>query len=408
MKQLIGPFNQILTLNNLPLKGALSDDQMQIVIDGGIMVEEGRIKKIDAFHKLQSEADQITKVDGDYVAMPGFIDSHTHMCWGGHRAEDYALRTSGATYQDILNRGGGIHETVRKTTVATDENLKKTLTGRIDRHISDGITTTEIKSGYGLSVEQELRILRLINETKTISAIDLVPTCLAAHVCPAKFADKKAFLDYLISDLFPILKAEKLTNRIDIFTEEGAFDVDISRHYLSSAKQMGFDVTVHADQFSTGGAKLAAEIGAVSADHLESTTDEQIEFLAKSDTVATVLPGASLGLGMQYAPARKLLDANTCVAISTDWNPGSAPMGDLLLQACVMGAAEKLSTAEVLAGITYRAARALRLDDVGILKPGCKADFIAFKVADFREIFWHQGKLKPTLVWKNGNELIGN
>jgi len=168
-------------------------------------------------------------------------------------------------------------------------------------------------------------------------------------------------------------------------------------NFLQKAKEMGFAVTVHADQFTTGGSELAAEVGAVSADHLEATKDRDIKLLAKSETVAVALPGASLGLGMQYAPARKLLNAGACLAIASDWNPGSAPMGDLLMQAAVLGAAEKLSTAEVFAGLTFRAAQALRLTNRGTLATGTPADFHMYPTNDYREILYNQGRLRPLI-----------
>jgi imidazolonepropionase len=168
--------------------------------------------------------------------------------------------------------------------------------------------------------------------------------------------------------------------------------------YLKKAKEMGFEVTVHADQFTTGGSEVAVKIGAISADHLEASGEREIKLLANSDTVAVTLPGASLGLGMQYVPARKLLDAGACLAIASDWNPGSAPMGDLLMQAAVMSAAEKLSTAEVFAGLTFRAAKALNLSDRGILAAGMKADMQAYPCGDYREILYHQGRLKPLTI----------
>jgi imidazolonepropionase len=205
-------------------------------------------------------------------------------------------------------------------------------------------------------------------------------------------------LNYVFHDLLPVIKNEKLSNRVDIFIEESAFDANNALTYLNRAKQMGFDITVHADQFTTGGSAVAVKSGAVSADHLEASRDAEIKILANSDTVAVVLPGASLGLGMAYAPARKLLDAGACLAIASDWNPGSAPMGDLLMQAAVMSAAEKLNTAEVFAGLTFRAAKALRLNDRGILAPGMRADLQAYPTNDYREILYQQGKLKPLII----------
>jgi imidazolonepropionase len=189
---------------------------------------------------------------------------------------------------------------------------------------------------------------------------------------------------------------------MDIFVEKGAFSTDLARPFLEQAKNSGFGITVHADQFTTGGSKLAVEMGACSADHLEASGDEEISLLAKSNVVAIALPGASLGLGMPFAPARKLLDGGVCLAIATDWNPGSAPMGDLLLQAALLSAFQKLTAAETFSAITFRAATALRIQDRGTLASGKKADMIAFPTKDYREILYHQGKLKPNIVWKNG------
>ncbi|MDP2059249.1 MAG: amidohydrolase family protein, partial [Flavobacteriaceae bacterium] len=229
------------------------------------------------------------------------------------------------------------------------------------------------------------------------------PTCLAAHIIPKDFeGDAPVYLHYITEKLLPILKREKLTNRIDIFIEQTAFSEKEATQFLNRSKQMGFQITVHADQFSVGGSAVAIEMGAQSADHLEASKTKEIEQLAASDTVAVVLPGASLGLGMPFAPARKLLDAGCCLAIASDWNPGSAPMGDLLTQAAVLGAYEKLSTPEVFAGLTFRAAHALGLEDRGRIQSGMLADLIGFPCGDYRDILYRQGNLKPELVWKNG------
>jgi imidazolonepropionase len=270
------------------------------------------------------------------------------------------------------------------------------------RHLQEGVTTCEVKSGYGLSVEAELKMLEAIKQVADNQAIDLITTCLAAHICPPEFADQKDYLNYILEHLLPEIQRLNLSKRVDIFVEETAFSEEYAKYYLLLAQEMGFSIAIHADQFSTGGSALAVEVGAVSADHLEASTEREMDSLAKSNTVAVVLPGASLGLGMAFAPARQLLDKGCCVAIATDWNPGSAPMGDLLMQAAVLGASQKLSTAEVFAGITYRAAAALELNDRGVLSPDYQANMIAFATNDYREILYQQGKLKPKFVWKRG------
>uniref|UniRef100_UPI00123E0609 amidohydrolase family protein n=1 Tax=Arenibacter lacus TaxID=2608629 RepID=UPI00123E0609 len=214
------------------------------------------------------------------------------------------------------------------------------------------------------------------------------------------------YLTEISTTLFPILKKENLAHRMDAFIEEGAYSPSTIAPYFKKAHEMGFDITVHADQFSTGGSAVAVEFGAVSADHLEASTDAEIKFLAKSNVIATALPGASMGLGCNYTPARKLLDAGASVAIASDWNPGSAPMGNLLLQAAVLGTFEKLTNAEVLSGITFRAAAALGLKDRGKIESGFLADMVAFPTQDYKEVLYHQGMLQPSMVWKNGKQIL--
>jgi imidazolonepropionase len=399
MKILHGPFTQILPLTGLPLKGALQDDQLQVIPDGGIVVENGLISAIGDFEALckQNPSAQINEIEGNNVLLPGFVDCHTHVCFAGNRAKDYAMRIQGKTYLEIAKAGGGIWDSVTQTRAADEALLTELLLKRIERHLAEGVTTIEIKSGYGLSVEQELKQLKAIKAASTQTKASLVATCLAAHMVPKDFnGSQSEYLEHILTDLLPIIKKENLTNRVDIFIEESAFNAENATIYLTKVKQMGFDITVHADQFTTSGSKVAVNIGAVSADHLEASRDEEIKSLANSNTVAVTLPGASLGLGMPYAPARKLLDAGACLAIASDWNPGSAPMGDLLMQAAVMSAADKLSTAEVFAGLTYRAAKALNMNDRGILAEGMKADLQVYPTNDYRQILYHQGRLKPT------------
>lgn len=402
MKKLIGPFKQIVTLENLPAKGAIDDEQLVIRENAGVLVNGDVIEAIDDFDTLAKSCDQVEKIEEDCVLLPGFVDAHTHICFGGSRARDYAMRVAGKPYLEIARAGGGILDSVRKTREAPLDTLVTSATQRASRHLAEGVTTCEVKSGYGLSVEAELKMLEAIQKVNDTHAIDIVPTCLAAHMRAPEYDDSVAYLNDVLDKLLPEVKARKLANRVDIFVEDTAFSVEEGRHYLNKAKAMGFDITIHADQFSTGGSALACEVGAISADHLEASTEAEVALLAKADTVAVVLPGVTFGLGMDYAPARKLLDQGACVAIATDWNPGSAPMGDLLMQAAVLGAVEKLTTAETFAGMTFRAAKALNLHDRGQLIAGQLADFVGFATDDYREILYHQGKLKPHKVWKRG------
>ena len=386
---------------NLPERGAISDNSLEIIDDGGVVIEDGKIIEVGDFLSLSKNDLDIREITYPCVLLPGFIDSHTHVCHYGNRSDEYAKRNSGISYQQILEEGGGIHNTMNSTSNSTDEQLTDDTLNRLKRHFQEGVLTCEVKSGYAPNLEDEVRMLRIINEIDSSNEIDLIPTCLAAHVTPKKYESSKKYLDSIVNDLLPIIKEENLSNRVDIFIEEKAFSVTEASNFLEKIKS-DFYITAHANQFTSGGLKVGVDNGAVSVDHLEVITDQEIDYLSKSDTTGVVLPGCSLGLGIPFAPARKLLDYNCKVSIASDWNPGSAPMGDLLMQASLLGSTEKLSNAEVLAGITCRAANALSLEDRGSLENGKIADMIGFKTNDFRDILYNQGKLKPSFICKRG------
>ena len=386
---------------NLPERGAISDNSLEIIDDGGVVIEDGKIIEVGDFLSLSKNDLDVKEITYPCVLLPGFIDSHTHVCHYGNRSDEYAKRNSGISYQQILEEGGGIHNTMNSTSNSTDEQLTDDTLNRLKRHFQEGVLTCEVKSGYAPNLEDEVRMLRIINEIDSSNDIDLIPTCLAAHVTPKKYESSKKYLDSIVNDLLPIIKEENLSNRVDIFIEEKAFSVTEASNFLEKIKN-DFYITAHANQFTSGGLKVGVDNGAVSVDHLEVITDQEIDYLSKSDTTGVVLPGCSLGLGIPFAPARKLLDYNCKVSIASDWNPGSAPMGDLLMQASLLGSTEKLSNAEVLAGITCRAANALSLEDRGSLENGKIADMIGFKTNDFRDILYNQGKLKPSFICKRG------
>ena len=278
---------------------------------------------------------------------------------------------------------------------------------RVHILLLQGITTIEIKSGYGLNANEELKMLRAIKKAQTKTEATLIPTCLSAHLKPKDFeGTSQDYLQYIIEGILPKVKEEDLAKRVDIFIEKSAFQPEESKNFLLKAKEMGFQITVHADQFTAGSSRIAVEVGAKSADHLEATIDDDISFLAHSDTVAIALPGASLGLGEPFSPARKILDKGGILAIATDWNPGSAPMGHLVTQASILATYQKLSTAEVLAAITFRAAFALDLEDRGVLATGKKADFITYETDHFQNILYNQGRLAPSQVYINGKSIL--
>jgi imidazolonepropionase len=396
---LIGPFRQIMTLRGLAIKGPLHDSDLEIFSEAGILLDQGYIIEVGDFSELKARAKTIIETEGDQVLVPGQVDSHTHICYAGSRSKDYALKLAGAGYADILASGGGIHHTVSETRKAGYGELLYLTSNRLDRARRQGVTTCEIKSGYGLDIDTEFRMLQVIRELGGVS------TCLAAHVLPESYGHPSAYLDHIRHELFPKLN-DVGCNRVDIFWDDVAFHGDAAHAYLKAASEAGFDLTVHADQFSTGGTKVAVALGAKSADHLEAITDDDIALLAASDTTATVLPGACLGLGMEFPPARKLLDAGASLVIASDWNPGSAPNGNLLMQASVLAMKQKLNTAETWAGITFRAALALGLYDRGRLKAGFRADFVSYPVADIREILYAQGTCAPSEVWIKGERIV--
>jgi imidazolonepropionase len=406
--KLTGPFTQLLTLSGLPLHGRIGDDQLEVIPDAGVLVEAEQIIAVGNWKALQKAYPQAKRVElvGERVAIPGLIDAHTHICFAGSRAMDFAARNAGISYLEIAAAGGGIWSTVTHTRQASQEQLTRSMLGRMDRLLSQGVTTVEVKSGYGLNAAEELKMLRAIKAAAEQHPLDVVPTCLAAHMKPRDFSGSNtAYLDYLLQELVPIIAKEGLAKRFDIFVEQSAFSPEEARPYLQALQQRGFDITIHGDQFTTGGSQLAVELNAHSVDHLEVSGQVDIDRLAKSSVVPVVLPGATIGLGCEWAPARKLLDAGCSLAIASDWNPGSGPQGHLLAQAAILATFEKLTTAEVLAGITQRAAHALRRSQVGTLQSGFLADFISFPCADYREILYQQGMMPVAEVWKGGEQI---
>lgn len=403
--KLIGPFKQIVTMKGLSLRGKISDDALQVIENAGILVHKGKIESIGDFETLKPNATELCEIAGEQVAIPAFVDCHTHICFGGNRANDFAMRNAGKTYLEIAAAGGGIWSSVVHTRKASEEELLASVLERINALVQLGITTIEIKSGYGLTLEDELKMLSVIKKAQEKTSATLVSTCLAAHTKPKDFEGNNAeYLQFILDDILPKVKEEHLSDRVDIFIEKSAFQPEESKNFLLKAKEIGFDITVHADQFTAGSSRIAVEVGAKSADHLEATADEDIEFLAQSETVAVALPGASVGLGEPFTPARKLLDAGAILAIASDWNPGSAPMGNLLTQASILATYQKLSTAEVLAGLTFRAAYALGLSDRGVLTEGMKADFVAYPTDNYQNILYKQGMLLPSQVFINGDK----
>ncbi len=404
---LIGPFKQVLTLRQLNDHGPLSDEQLEVLEDIGVEINQGKIIALIPWSQRKQGNAEIICLDQPYILTPGLVDCHTHLCYAGNRAIDYQYRLSGMSYAEMAQRGGGIKYTMKKTREASEGELYRLLKQRIMTHQKRGITTLEIKSGYGLSVADEYLHLKLIQRLQQESQSTIIATCLAAHVCPPEFKDKEEYLSIIAQELLPKIKAEHLCHRVDAFVEDSAFPANIIKPYLQYAQTLGFDLTIHADQFSSQGSKLAGALKAKSADHLEVSQRDDLEALQKGNVVAVALPGASMGLGCGYAPVRQALDLGLSVAIASDWNPGSAPMGDLMLQASVMGMACRLNSAEIWASMTTRAAKALGVDHlVGKIDIGYQADLLVYDCEQWQDILYQQGQLKPKMVISQGEVII--
>ncbi|MCZ6599702.1 MAG: imidazolonepropionase, partial [Acidobacteria bacterium] len=343
------------------------------------------------------------------VILPGLIDAHTHLPFAGERAGEFRLRLQGKSYEEIAAAGGGILSTVVATREATDDDLLAGCRTRMDRMLAFGVTTAEAKSGYGLSRDQELRLLRVVARAHDGHPLDLVPTLLAAHVLPPEFKDRRdAYVDLIIREIIPAAASEKLARFCDVFVEDGAFSVAEARAILAAGREAGMDLRVHVDQLTAGGgAELAAEMGAASADHLEHVSPAGMQALAAAGTVAVLLPVVDLFLRKTvYPPVAALLAAGVDVALATDCNPGSCMTENLPLAASLACLTTGLDTDDALAGITARAAHSLRLEDRGTLDVGAAADLAVFAVADRTTILYHFGINHCRTVVKNGQVVM--
>lgn len=325
------------------------------------------------------------------IVIPGLIDCHTHLAFGGWRADDFERRIKGDSYLQIAEAGGGIASTVAKTRALSEAELADRAEECLEDVVSLGVTTVEAKSGYGLTVADELKTLRAYRALASRQPVRLVPTFLGAHTVPPEYKERRAeYIKLVIDEMLPAVAQEKLATFCDAFVEASAFTHDESRAIFAAAKALGLVPKLHADQLTAnGGAELAAEVGAASADHLEHISDAGIAAMRKAGTVAVSLPLATLYLNASPLPARKLIDAGVPVAVATDFNPGSAPSWHLPLAMMLACNLQRMTPAEVLVGATRMAARALRRDDVGVLAPGKQADFALLEADDLTQWLYH-------------------
>jgi imidazolonepropionase len=414
---LITGASQLLTLRGRgPRRGAALAN-LGLIRDGAVLVRDGRVAAIGPRAKIEAlpEARAARKLDvGGRVVLPGFVDSHTHLVHAASRAEEYELKIAGASYEEIARKGGGILNSVKKLRAATAEALKRRARAALREFAAHGTTTVEAKSGYGLDVSSELKILRLHRDLAAEQPLEIVSTLLAAHVIPAEFratprgADE--YVRLVIDRLLPEVAQERLAEFCDVFCDRGAFTREQSREILEAGKSHGLAPRVHAEQLTrTGATQLAIKLDAASCDHLEQVNRADIAALGKSKTVATLLPGCDFHLGLkQYAPARALIDAGAIVALATDYNPGTSPtlsMSMILSLACTQF---RMTPAEAIAAATINGAYALRRErEIGSLEVGKSADLAVFEVEDYREIPYYFGVNKCSMTVKRGEVVWG-
>jgi imidazolonepropionase len=382
--------------------------ELAIICDGAMLIRDGRVIQTGAQREIESLIDSDCEVidAGGRLVMPGFVDAHTHPVFAGNRADEFEMRAAGGSYQEIAASGGGIRSTVVKTRAAGEDELFAASNRYCEWFMRSGTTTVEAKSGYGLTLEDEMKILRVIRRLGEETPLRFVPTFLGAHTAPDEYKDKRsAYVDLIVNEMIPLVAREGLARFCDVFCESGAFGVDESRRILQAARAYGMGLRAHADQFSrSGGSQLAAELGAMTADHLEYAGLSEISALKSTNVQPVLLPASVLMTGSQrYPDARAMIDAGLAVVLATDFNPGSSPTPSMLLVLTLASAQMKMSPAEAVTAATINAAHSLGLgDEIGSLEPGKHADFVIHDCDDYRELGYFAGVEHPVAVFVEG------
>jgi imidazolonepropionase len=363
-----------------------------IIRDGGMLILDGKIDSVGASEEIERKAGGAEIVDlAGRVVLPGFVDAHTHLVFAGNRLDDFERRARGETYEQIAKAGGGIWSTVEKTRTATETELLAQAKKHADWFLRCGTTTVEAKSGYGLSLEEELKILRVMRRLNEESPLEIVPTFLGAHAVP-RGTSPDEYVDLVINEMLPHVASEKLAEFCDVFCERGYFDVEQARKILNAAKKVGLKLRGHVDQLTNlGGAKLMAELGATTADHLEKTDEQGIAALKAANVQPVLLPGSVYALGStSYPRGRDMIEAGLAVVLASDFNPGSSPTVSMPMVLSLACTQMKMSPAEALTAATINAAYSLnRGDKIGSLEPGKLANFAVFDCDDYRELaYW--------------------
>jgi imidazolonepropionase len=411
MLKILKDSSQIVTVDTKGknVKRGKEQSNLDILTDHSIVIEDDIIKDIIPTYSIKNRSNFELISLKDKTIFPGFIECHTHTVYTGSRTNEFKLRLRGATYEEISNSGGGIKSTVNAVRNSSFDDLVKTALPRIQSFISQGVTTLEIKSGYGLDFENETKLLEVINHLNKLFPIDIIATFLGAHTYPVEFNnDHGGYIDLLIKRMIPAVAEKRLAIFCDVFCESTGFSREETDQILYAAIQAGLKIKIHTEQFNNiGGLETALKYGAVSVEHLEMMKDEQVSKLAASTTAAVLLPGVSYFLNYRYAPARKLIDENVIVAIATDFNPGSSHISNISLIMSLAAINMKMSIEEVITSYTINAAYALNKNNrTGSIETGKKADFAVIDSPEYSDIIYNTGTNLNIMTIKNGQVIF--
>ena len=401
---LIRGISQLVTAEGPGPKHGAAMRQLKVIEQAALAIADGTILWVGPEADWNGEA--ATTVDAQHRAVvPGLVDPHTHAVWAGDRLADFEARISGVPYERILASGGGIWSTIRATAASSPDELLALAKPRIDSLLRSGATVIEVKSGYGFKPEAEIAMLQVIRSLATITRARIVPTLLI-HVPPKDAVERAAYVSEVCQTLIPEVASQKLAAAVDVFVEKEAWSAAEAERMLASAQQHGLAIKLHTEQFNrVGGLELGLRLGALSVDHLEACTVEQVATMADSPTIATILPGVSLHLGLPPAPGRRLIDAGAAVAVGTDLNPGSSPLFSAAMALALSVRLNGLTAQEALVAGTVNAARALGLNDAGRIEPGLPADFLLLQGYDWRELVYTLGSNPVREVWIRGERV---
>lgn len=388
--------------------------ELGLIEDGSVWVENGEIKAVGTTAELEAQFGEWAEDADVYEAKgrlvtPGLIDPHTHFVYGGSREKEFEMRLEGASYMDIMNAGGGIHATARMTRKATEEELYRQAERRLDSFLRHGVTTVEGKSGYGMELQTELKQLNVMKQLNERHPVDIIPTFMGAHAVPPEFKGREDdFVRLIIDEMIPAVAADQLAVFNDVFCEVGVYTPEQSRRILEAGKRHGLAPKIHADEIEPyGGAELAAEVGAVSAEHLLKASVEGIRHMAAAGVIACLLPATALYLREEAAQGREMIDAGVPVAISTDCNPGSSPTTSMPLVMNLACISMRMTPAEALVAATINAAHAIGMQDkAGSIEPGKQADLVIWNVENYQELQYLFGINHVGAVWKKGEKVI--